>query len=300
MVDDSELTMLNWKRTDVESRFGFRGGKHLGVNIAFSLILGIALTGAFYGLVYALLAWGNWRSALMFFHGGIEHRSTIPYYPLFLAGWSVAILLIKSRKLALQRQALTLALIPEDPGFRLGSDESVRLVLDNIASQAYDPENFILLDRIQRTLSNLSNTGRISDVSEALQGQAEIDEGCMESTYTALKGFIWAIPTLGFIGTVLGLSRAIGGFGQVVSEGGSTQALADSLTKVTGGLSTAFETTLIALIAALCIQLLMTMIRSREEAFLDACSTYCHKYIISRLRLRDPWRSDLESGGDGA
>lgn len=288
--------MLNWKKMDIESRFGFKGGKHLGVNMFFTFALGGLLSLAFYALVYALLNYGGWAEGAMFFHGGVMGRCTIPYYTVFLSGWCFAILFVKGRKLKLQRMALELAIIPSDPGYRLGSNESVRQVLSAIAEQAYDAENFILLDRINRTLSSLNNTGKISDVAEALKAQGEIDEGCMESTYTMLKGFIWAIPTLGFIGTVLGLSQAIGGFGAVVTQGGGSAALSQSLTKVTGGLATAFETTLIALVAALIIQLVMSMGRKREEDFLDECSSYCHRNIISRLRLRDPWEIEAKEG----
>ena len=53
---------------------------------------------------------------------------------------------------------------------------------------------------------------------------------------------------------------------------------------IDGGLSVAFETTLIALIAALIVQLLMTFLISREELFLDECADYCHQSVISRIR----------------
>ena len=51
--------------------------------------------------------------------------------------------------------------------------------------------------------------------------------------------------------------------------------------------SVAFETTLIALVFALIIQLLMTVVLNREETFLDECSDYCHRNIISKLKSVD-------------
>jgi hypothetical protein len=51
--------------------------------------------------------------------------------------------------------------------------------------------------------------------------------------------------------------------------------------------STAFETTLIALVAALIIQLLMTLLQQKEEEFLDECATYCHKNLTSHLKMID-------------
>ena len=58
-----------------------------------------------------------------------------------------------------------------------------------------------------------------------------------------------------------------------------------ALRGVTGGLSTAFETTLHGLVAALAIQLTQTGLKKGEEEFLDDCSEYCSKQIVSRLRL---------------
>lgn len=90
---------------------------------------------------------------------------------------------------------------------------------------------------------------------------------------------------MGFIGTVLGLSAAIGGFGDVLGEAEDLSAITSSLTVVTGGLATAFETTLEALVAALAIQMLFTLLHKGEEEFLDECSDYCHRHIVNRLRL---------------
>ena len=142
----------------------------------------------------------------------------------------------------------------------------------------------MLLNRIERALANLKNIGRISELAEGLTVQAENDESYIESTYTVVRGFIWAVPVLGFIGTVLGLSQAIGGFGEVVASGSGITALTSSLRNVTAGLSIAFETTLIGLVAALIIQLLATMVRKKEEDFLDNCADYCHRYIIGKLK----------------
>ena len=199
--------------------------------------------------------------------------------------WSLAILIFKKYKLRLQRKVLKLDILPEDPNYVLAPNTAEE-ILNKITELVVDPKNFLLLNRITRTLSNLKNIGRVADVSEGMGAQAENDESYLESTYTIIKGFIWAIPVLGFIGTVLGLSEAVGGFGKVVSGGADVEKLKNSLSGVTAGLSIAFETTLIALIAALIIQLILTMVKKQEEEFLDECSDYCHLNIISKLKDR--------------
>jgi biopolymer transport protein ExbB/TolQ len=114
----------------------------------------------------------------------------------------------------------------------------------------------------------------------------------METSYSLVQGFIWAIPVLGFIGTVLGLSYAIGEFSGVLGSAAEVTQISTALRGVTSGLATAFDTTLVALVAALVIQLLMVLIKKAEEEFLDESLEYGIRNIVGRLRLQP---SDMET-----
>jgi biopolymer transport protein ExbB/TolQ len=138
----------------------------------------------------------------------------------------------------------------------------------------------------------------VADVASLLNSLAADDANAAESSYTLPKGLIWAIPVLGFIGTVLGLSEAVGGFGAVVAGGADLDTLKGALGGVTGGLVTAFETTLIALVIALVIQLLMTLLQQKEEEFLEDCAVYCYKNLTSHLKMIDI-REDVEDAMTG-
>jgi biopolymer transport protein ExbB/TolQ len=140
---------------------------------------------------------------------------------------------------------------------------------------------------VDRALSNLQNIGRIGDVSEILRTQAEYDENQLSSSYTLVSGFLWATPVFGFVGTVLGLSEAVRGFGGTLQGAADLSVLKGSLQAVTGGLGVAFETTLVALVCALATQLLLSAMQMRESRFLDECNDYCHAYIISKLKLTE-------------
>ena len=219
----------------------------------------------------------------MFFHGGAENRSSIPYYTVFLAMFSFAILFLKNMKLKVQQKALKVNIMPIDSSFAL-TPVTAREILDTMYEKVDIPARFILFDRVERAISNLKNLGSVSAVAECLTNQANNDDNYLSSSYTILKGFIWAIPVLGFIGTVIGLADAVGGFGKVVSEGADIEQLKASLGGVTGGLATAFETTLIALVLAMFVQLFMTFTLNKEELFLDDCADYCHRNIISKMK----------------
>ena len=277
---------LNGSRDDIEKVIGFASQKYTGVNNILSFLMAIILTVLFYLVLYPFWTTQRYPMVNMFFHGGESQRSIIPYFIVFMSAWASAILIIKSRKLKMQEKALTLDIVPQDTTFVLSSMNASE-ILKEIYERVHMPQKFVLFNRIGRALSNLKNIGRISDVSSVLNTQSANDEQYFESTYTLLKGFIWGIPVLGFIGTVLGLSQAVGGFGVVVAQGADVEKLKSSLGGVTGGLSVAFETTLIALAAAFVLQIWLTMIKKQEEDFLDECSDYCHRNIIARLRMLD-------------
>ena len=268
---------LSFDKSDIERRICFPAGQHTSAGPLLAPVGAAVLTVAFY-MILTLFPDA-------YFAQSFTERSAVPYVIVFFTAWSVMILLVKQGKLALQRKALSLSLLPrDDPGFVLTPD-SVELVLRKLYVSVDDPKHFLLTRRIQTALSNVRNMGRIGDVDDVLRSQAENDEAGCESSYTVLRGMIWAIPVLGFIGTVWGLSQALGSFGAVLTGASEIGQLRSALQNVTGGLSTAFETTLQGLVAALCIHMWMTMVLRREEKFLDACKDYCQKNIVGRLRL---------------
>lgn len=273
---NTTLVPLDWSRADVEQRLGFPGGRFTRTNNIFTGIIALLLSLAFYA---ALIPFdGRWFSDMF------TKRGPTPYAIVFFSCCSVAILFVKWLKLRLQRQALDYHVMPEDPSFILSS-QTVDQVLSRIYATVDDPRRFILFNRIVVALSNLRNLGQVTEVDAILRSQADQDESTVETSYSLVQGFVWAIPVLGFIGTVLGLSEAIGQFSGVLGSASDVEKISQSLKGVTSGLATAFETTLEALVAALFIQLGITLLRKNEEEFLDDCMEYGLRFVVGRLRI---------------
>jgi biopolymer transport protein ExbB/TolQ len=273
-----EAIRLSWARQDFEQRLGIPGCKWTGVNSWFVFVLGALITLGFYGILLSL-------SQSNYFYGMFVTRGNFTVYSIvFFSAWAVGFLIVKWRKVAFQRRALEYLVVPQDADFVL-STTTVGEVISNIYDTVDDPKYFVLFNRIVIALSNLRNLGQVTDVDDILRSQADHDESVMETSYALLRGLIWAIPVLGFIGTVLGLSDAIGQFSGVLQTADDISMIKDSLKGVTGGLATAFETTLQALVAALFIQMMLTFLKKSEEEFLDSCKEYCAKHVVNRLRI---------------
>lgn len=282
---DQTKPPLEWARKDIEQRLFFRGGRHTRVNNALGATLGLVASVVVCAVF--IFAFKDATPTLMLTR---ESSFPIPYVIVFLTAWSGAILFLKHRKLSLQRQALRHDVTPNDPSFILSSAN-----VDHVVTRMYricdDPRQFVLYSRILVALANLKNLGQIGDVDEILRSQADNDEAASETSYSVLGGFVWAIPVLGFIGTVMGLSGAMLEFTGVLSAGTDMEEIKTKLGDVVNNLGTAFETTLMALVAALLIQIAATFVKKSEQEFLDECSRYCIGRVVNKLRIM-PYEAD--------
>ena len=270
---------FSWYRDDIECKLGFNGGRFTRVNNVIWLICGAILAAAW----YAALIFGLGTDKL--FTQKFTERGETLYIEVFFFFWAACILTAKILKTRVQLKALEFTnLVPPSADFVL-SRHTVNQVLGRLRTECDDPSKFILFNRIELALSNLKNMGQITDVDTVLETQANNDMDVMESSYSLLKGLIWACPVLGFVGTVQGLGDAIGGFGRVIATTTEITQLKPALQSVTGGLSTAFDSTFVALAATLLLQLYMTYARKTEEELLDACKEYCQRFIVGRLRM---------------
>ena len=106
---------------------------------------------------------------------------------------------------------------------------------------------------------------------EILRHQSDLDADSAAASYRTVKLFIWAMPILGFIGTVLGISLAVGGFSEFLTTSVSIDEI-DSVTaelgEVASGLSFAFDTTLLGLLAGLVASVASSGVQAREERML--------------------------------
>jgi cytochrome b561 len=124
--------------------------------------------------------------------------------------------------------------------------------------------------RVQWLLQHLDATDS-QRAHELIRHQSDLEVDAAASGYRVVKLLIWAMPILGFIGTVLGISIAVGGFATFLT----TTVSIDEISRVTAelgavasGLSFAFDTTLIGLVGGLTASVLSTGVQSREEGVL--------------------------------
>ena len=140
-----------------------------------------------------------------------------------------------------------------------------------------------LIERIKSALERFRMRGSAPDVVDHLASQSQLDANAVSSSYTMIRVFIWAIPLLGFIGTVIGISAAVAGFSDSVAAVVDLDVMKQSIGTVTIGLGIAFDTTLLALVMSIVIMFPASSLQKSEEDFLNRVEAYCDERLGRRL-----------------
>ena len=93
--------------------------------------------------------------------------------------------------------------------------------------------------RLIEALQYVQRKGSADELDDHLRYAADLDVGRMQSSYSLVRIIIWAIPILGFLGTVMGITLALAELG--------TSDMEKSMPQVLDGLKVAFDTTALAL-----------------------------------------------------
>jgi len=148
------------------------------------------------------------------------------------------------------------------------------------ARQAADQRGSYLPRLIQRVVLQFQTSRSIDQANGLLNSSLEMYLHEIDLRYALVRYIVWLIPTLGFIGTVVGISIALAFAGEADTQ---DPALLAELTK---RLAVAFNTTLLALIMSAILVLIQHIVEAKEERALNRAGQYCLDHLINRLYER--------------
>jgi hypothetical protein len=257
------------------------------VNVVLFIGVGFGLTVLFYLLLYPFAGTPESRSYLgrLFMGGAGASMATglwVPYAEVFLFFWAVSMLVAKYFKIRRQRRALLFDVLPADIG-RTINTRNLDQFIKYISELPKDAVGSFLVTRCVRGLEHFRVRKNAADTATMLASQSELDAGSVDSSYTMFHVFIWAIPILGFLGTVIGVSAAVGGFTDTLSNSSDIGALKEGLKNITGGLGTSFDTTLVALSMAMILTFPVSALQKMEGDMIGEVDEYTNEYLLRRL-----------------
>ena len=138
-------------------------------------------------------------------------------------------------------------------------------------------ESYFLQRLMARCIQQFQISGDIDKANNLFNSSLELFQHEIELKYNALRYIVWLIPTLGFIGTVVGIAFALNYAGNANFQD------EELLGQLTQSLGVAFYTTLLALLQAAVLTFVLHLVQGREEAALNRIGQYCLDNLINRL-----------------
>jgi flagellar motor component MotA len=257
---------------DRPQRAGWEEKDHANVDFIKSLLFGIGGTIGILLLMIPLR--GNGIGAIFLDRGWVNYAET------FLFIWGIVILVMKWKKNQYQAQATLLQLFPERLGREINSS-NVAAFIDNIYKTPLTLRDSLIVNRIRKALELFELRIDNGEVAAFLSTQSDIDANRSTGSYSLLKVFLWAIPILGFIGTVQGLSVAVASL--AMGDSSDPEALKASINSLTGGLGVAFDTTLLGLILSMFMSFPLSAVQKKEDETLTLIDAFCTEKLLPKL-----------------
>lgn len=196
---------------------------------------------------------------------------------LYLASAAVAFLAIKTVRVLAAHRSLRAAarLQPLPPGH---TPRQARETRDAWVRAASAPAL-----RRARALQAYMVAGSRAAAAARAEEDGVFAQAAMEQSYSLPRAFVWAIPLMGFIGTVVGISAAVAGFSSFLRQAEEIEQIKTGIGAVTTGLAVAFDTTLLALALSVLVMLPIVLLERVEGRVLLALEADVSDAVIGRL-----------------
>lgn len=150
--------------------------------------------------------------------------------------------------------------------------------LDYLDSLPVRVQDHYLVKRLYSAVEYVNRTGSASDVEDELKYLAENDHHTQQQRLSLVRIMIWAMPMLGFLGTVLGISQALGGLNI-----GADQELSEVMGGLQASLYVAFDTTALALTLSIVLMFCTFLVERFEVQLLDHVELRARKEVVDQF-----------------
>lgn len=188
--------------------------------------------------------------------------------------WAIAIMASKGLTTARESQLLQSDLVPVSDGMRILPEDS-REYTRQIEALPEAQRRLLLPRTLLAALHRFGATGSIQDASDTAHSTAETESERLDSELAMVRYIAWAIPSIGFIGTVRGIGTALGQ---------AHRAVEGDITGVTLNLGIAFNSTFIALLISIVLMFLLHQLQLRQERLVLDTESYVDSHLIRHLQ----------------
>jgi biopolymer transport protein ExbB/TolQ len=190
--------------------------------------------------------------------------------------WALATMGLKSIGVARGRKLLADDLLHLPQGMKI-LPEDTREYARQIEALPPDVREQLLPRALMTALHRFGATRNIQDVSVAARNICEVERDRLDSELGMVRFVAWAIPAIGFIGTVRGI-------GESLQQ--AHKAVEGDVSGVVAGLGVSFNATLVALSLSILVMLVLHSIQLRQERLGLDVEEYVDSHVVQNLQVR--------------
>jgi biopolymer transport protein ExbB/TolQ len=190
--------------------------------------------------------------------------------------WAFSIMGYKAYRSLGEQKLLAQVLVPIQDGVRI-LPEDTREYARTLQALPERMREMLLPRVLLSSLERFGSTRNVQDVSSVANTLCESEGERLESELSMIRYIAWAIPSVGFIGTVRGIGEALGQ---------AHRAVDGDIAGVTQSLGTAFNSTFIALLISIVVMFLVHQLQSLQERLVFDTQTYIDHNLIRHMQAR--------------
>ena len=191
-----------------------------------------------------------------------------------LALWAFSLMGYKAYASTQERKILQMNFIPINQGTSI-LPEDAREYSRPIQALSESDQAYLLPRALLTALHRFRSTRNIQDVSNSVRATCESESDRLDSELSMIRYIAWAIPSIGFLGTVRGIGQALGQ---------AHQAVQGDIAGVTQSLGIAFNSTFVALLISIVIMFLLHQLQLAQERIVLDTESYADNRLIQHLQ----------------
>ncbi len=193
---------------------------------------------------------------------------------LILMFWGAFLILGKCAVILKERYLFTVDLFDG----ATGDKDDMASVLQSLEDLPIKIREAPLVRTLMASLRRYLITNDVQNTSDAIESSVEALALKQETENSMIRYLIWAIPSIGFIGTVRGI-------GQALSQ--ADQALAGDIAGMTQSLGIAFNSTLVALLISIGLMFLLHQLQRLQDGLVVDTHDYCESFLLNRISTEE-------------
>jgi biopolymer transport protein ExbB/TolQ len=190
--------------------------------------------------------------------------------------WALAIMGYKTRNALREQKMFSSALISISEGSRVLPEDASQLARP-LQSLGEMQRSLLLPRALQTALTRFQVTDSVQSATDAVNVVCNNENDRLDSELSMVRYITWAIPSIGFIGTVRGIGAALGQ---------AHEAMQGNIAGVTSSLGVAFNSTFIALLISMVVMFFMHQLQLIQERLVLDSHAYCENNLLRFLKAK--------------